>query len=80
MSDNKTSNIICTAKFDIDQRPAVEAGEWAKWQRHVAQHTNAAALRYSRTFTDEEQRKHFMQGVAFATQQACDLVIAGIKR
>jgi|TARA_Y100001951_G_C11216441_1_gene226055 hypothetical protein len=77
---DNNNNIICTANFDINQRPAVEAGEWAKWQDHITQHTNAAALRYSRTFTDEEQRKHFMQGVAYATQRVCAQVIAGTKR
>jgi hypothetical protein len=77
---DNNSNIICTPNFDIDQRPAEEAGKYAKWRKSITQDTNAAALRYSRTFTDEEQRKHFMQGVAFATRRVCGMAIAATKR
>lgn len=65
MKNVKDDN-ICKVHFDVDPRPAQEAEETAKRHAVIIRQINAAALRYSRGFIDEEQRKYFMRGVAFA--------------
>ena len=62
-------NNICKVHFDVDPRPAQEAEAKAKRRAVVIRQINAAALRYSRPFIDEEQRKYFMRGAEFATRQ-----------
>ena len=57
---------ICKVHFDVDPRPAQEAEARAKRHAVIIRQINAAALRYSRGFTDEDQRKYFLRGVAFA--------------
>ena len=66
---NVNDNNICKVHFDVDPRPAQEAEAKAKRRAVVIRQINAAALRYSRPFIDEEQRKYFMRGVEFATRQ-----------
>ena len=66
---NVKDNNICKVHFDVDPRPAQEAEAKAKRRAVVIRQINAAALRYSRPFIDEEQRKYFMRGVEVATRQ-----------
>jgi len=63
---------ICKVHFDVDPRPAQEAEAKAKRHAIIIRQINAAALRYSRGFTDEEQRKYFLRGVGFATRPALE--------
>ena len=65
---------ICKVHFDVDPRPAQEAEARAKRRAVVIRQINGAALRYSRPFMEEEQRKYFMKGVALAVKQTMNLV------
>ena len=70
---NVKDNNICKVHFDVDPRPAQEAEARAKRHAVIIRQINAAALRYSRGFTDEDQRKYFLRGVAFALRPTLEL-------
>ncbi len=72
-------NNICKIDFTINQQPQREADAMDRWRGAITKRVNSAALTYSRPFTDEQQRKHFMQGVAFGTKQSLLVVVASSK-
>ena len=72
-------NNICTIDFTINQQPQREAAAVARWRGAITKRVNSAALAYSRPFTDEQQRKHFLQGVAFGIKQSLLAVVASSK-
>lgn len=78
-NETENKNVLCKIDFEINHQPAIESDKWSRWQSELTKRVTAAGLRYSRPFTDEEQRKSFLQGVAFATRLICQLVIANAR-
>jgi hypothetical protein len=62
---------ICKVDFS---ETSTKHRAWAKFTANITKRVNASALRYSRPFMEEEQRKYFMKGVALAVKQTMNLV------